>query len=93
MQPLRFIFPEYPNENDDENRDLGLIFNFDFVETAMLVTCINKFPHTRLLAVFNWLFLARPKIKIVYSVFYHEFFVFMAICGTIHGIRVKINQS
>ena len=50
----RFIFPEYPNENDDENRDLGLIFNFDFVETAMLVTCINKFPHTRLLAVFNF---------------------------------------
>ena len=41
-------------ENDDENRDLGLIFNFDFVETAMLVTCINKFPHTRLLAVFNF---------------------------------------
>ena len=76
LAAFRFIFPEeYPNENDDENenRDVGLIFNFDFVETAMLVTCINKFQHTRLLAVFNSQFSidclpCQGKIKIVYSV-------------------------
>ena len=27
--------------------------NFDFIETATLVACINKFLHTRSLAVFN----------------------------------------
>ena len=51
--------------------------NFDFVETATLVVCVNKFLHTRSLAAFNSQFsifnsrsfacLARAKIKIVYS--------------------------
>ena len=61
------------NEDDDENGYIDQVFNFDFVETAMLVTRINKFPRTRLFAVFNSQFsielpLARAKIKIVYSV-------------------------
>ena len=39
------------NEDDDENGYIDQVFNFDFVETAMLVTRINKFPRTRLFAV------------------------------------------
>ena len=34
----------------------SLIFNFDFVETATLVACINKILHTRPPAVFNFQF-------------------------------------
>ena len=30
--------------------------NFDFVETATLVVCVNKFLHTRSLAAFNFQF-------------------------------------
>ena len=51
--------------------------NFDFVETATFVVCVNKFLHTRSLAAFIFQFsifnsrsfacLARAKIKIVYS--------------------------
>ena len=51
--------------------------NFDFVETATFVVCVNKFLHTRSLAAFIFQFsifnsrsfvcLARAKIKIIYS--------------------------